>query len=173
MPRPLAFALLLVATGAGAAACASAPTASTGTCAEAAALGVARAHVLALRAAHARAYARVDAIRDVVRARDPLAPWRELVCLEAGLPRIVGFTARGERAYDALRAAVERGDADRAALRLASLDLARRGIERQLALAHACESPLGDTRALASGEPSRLVSLAGSLPTPSAARAPP
>ncbi|MCA9514014.1 MAG: hypothetical protein KC635_03645 [Myxococcales bacterium] len=111
MPR-LAIPVTAVTLALAAAACASAPAASVDPATPAAAMGLARDHLVALRAAEARVHARVDAIRDVVRRKDPIAPWRELVCLEERVPAITAFANRGERAYTAFHAALDRGDAD-------------------------------------------------------------
>ncbi|MCB9734787.1 MAG: hypothetical protein H6745_19555 [Deltaproteobacteria bacterium] len=165
MPR-LAIPVTAVTLALAAAACASAPAASVDPATPAAAMGLARDHLVALRAAEARVHARVDAIRDVVRRKDPIAPWRELVCLEERVPAITAFANRGERAYTAFHAALDRGDAEGASVRLASLDLARRGVERQMAIARACGSPTGDGTARVPNVavPDRLVSLSGALP---------
>jgi len=103
-------------------------------------LALAGERVMALRGTLARVFARVEALRDAVRARDALADWGQLVCLEAREPDVQAFAGRGERAWDGFRAALRRGDEELAWTRFELLRIARLGVTKELAAARACGS---------------------------------
>jgi len=96
--------------------------------------------VMALRTAVARVFGRVEALRSAVRERDAAADWAQLVCLEGRVPDVRAFSGRGERAWEAFRGAVLRGEREAAWTRFELMRLARLGVTRALGEARACGS---------------------------------
>lgn len=94
--------------------------------------------VMALRTSVARVRGRIEGLRAAVRERDAAADWSQLVCLEGRVPEVEVFAGRGERAWEAFRGAVLRGEAEAAWTRFELMRLARLGVTQALAEARSC-----------------------------------
>lgn len=101
-------------------------------------LALAGGRVMSLRKTLARVFARIEGLREAVRARDALADWGQLVCLEGRVPDVQDYARRGERAWDGVRSAILEGDVELAWTRYELLRIARLGVSKELAAARAC-----------------------------------